>query len=282
VSAFFLVGLLFRFANPACGMLRGLTLLMLLLLLPIRALARGSAPDDQGTDYLAVCGPLVLVLGSAFFRSLLDHVDWRIEGARTLALVGMVTVLVLPLVLLLLPPRQAPSPYPPYHPPLIRQLAQWVEPVEWVMSDMPWAVAWYADRTAAGLTRFATEPEHREDFETLHARHAIVGLYLTLRTMDQEFYSKTQRPRMAREVAQARARQEGEAWQEERILNAIGWEEFSARAILGGRMPAGFPLRSAHAVYAVSGQLLLMDRARWQKQEGASRSGASETRTPSR
>jgi hypothetical protein len=215
-------------------------------------------------DYLAVIAPTVVLLGVAFFSSLLEHVDWGIEAVRPLVQGIFVVVMALPLAVLLLPPGRDPRTYPPYHPPLIRRLADWVRPDELIMSDMPWAVAWYADRTSLWLTRYAVDPDGREDFLAVNDfRRTVAALYLTQRTTDAEFFTRTQQPRLAREVARARAEREGETWNEDRALNATDWPEFAGRGFVQGRMVAGFPLRSAHAAYAVSGQLLLMAEPRW-------------------
>ena len=38
--------------------------------------------------------------------------------------------------------------WPPYAPPYIAMINTWMKPDEIIASDMPWAVAWYADRRA--------------------------------------------------------------------------------------------------------------------------------------
>ena len=42
--------------------------------------------------------------------------------------------------------------YPPYFPPEIQQIAGWMKPDELMMSDVPWAVAWYGDRQCVWLS----------------------------------------------------------------------------------------------------------------------------------
>ena len=43
--------------------------------------------------------------------------------------------------------------WPPYYPPSIAYLNQWTSEQEVILTDMPWAVAWYADRAAMWLPR---------------------------------------------------------------------------------------------------------------------------------
>ena len=52
----------------------------------------------------------------------------------------------LPLIFALLPRNVPPFQYPPYFEPAINKLEDWTRPDEIIGSDMPWAVAWYADR----------------------------------------------------------------------------------------------------------------------------------------
>jgi hypothetical protein len=67
--------------------------------------------------------------------------------------------------------------WPPYIPPFIAILAQWTTEREIITSDIPWAVAWYADRKSLWL------PMTVKDFITLNDENRlngrIVGLYLT-------------------------------------------------------------------------------------------------------
>ena len=55
----------------------------------------------------------------------------------------------LPMMFTLLSPKTMPVVYPPYYPPDIQQTAGWMKPDELMMSDVPWAVAWYGNRQCA-------------------------------------------------------------------------------------------------------------------------------------
>jgi hypothetical protein len=80
--------------------------------------------------------------------------------------------------------------WPPYIPPYIAVLGQkdgWTEPDEVIASDMPWAVAWYADRKSLWLPDTVATFMDMHDYERLHAD--IVGLYLTPVSGDTRFYT---------------------------------------------------------------------------------------------
>ncbi len=77
--------------------------------------------------------------------------------------------------------------WPPYVPPYIAPLGVWTEPNEIITSDMPWAVAWYADRECLWLPLKTDTFMDMHDYNRLH--NPIVGLYLTPVTGDSRFFS---------------------------------------------------------------------------------------------
>jgi len=67
--------------------------------------------------------------------------------------------------------------WPPYIPPWIAILAQWTNQREIIASDIPWAVAWYADRKSLWIPMTVKDFIKLNDDNVLNGR--IVGLYLT-------------------------------------------------------------------------------------------------------
>ena len=91
----------------------------------------------------------------------------------------------LPMIFALLPPRTMPVVYPPYYPPDIQQIAGWMKADELMMSDVPWAVAWYGQRQCVWLTLNA-----QDDFYAINDyMKPVQALYLTPETMDCRFVS---------------------------------------------------------------------------------------------
>lgn len=70
-----------------------------------------------------------------------------------------------------------PMRWPPYVPPYISVLNQWMRPNELTASDMPWAIAWYADRPAIWVPDTIKTMTDLSDYNTLGM--PINGLYLT-------------------------------------------------------------------------------------------------------
>lgn len=77
--------------------------------------------------------------------------------------------------------------WPPYVPPYIAILGEWTNPDEIITSDMPWAVAWYADRKCVWLPDTIANYMDLSDYNRLNG--PIVGLYLTPITGDARFFS---------------------------------------------------------------------------------------------
>ena len=67
--------------------------------------------------------------------------------------------------------------WPPYMPALIGVLNDWMQPQEITASDMPWAVAWYANRRSLWLPETIRVFSEMGDYQTLGG--PVNGLYLT-------------------------------------------------------------------------------------------------------
>ncbi|CAN5475298.1 hypothetical protein BH20VER3_BH20VER3_21770 [soil metagenome] len=122
--------------------------------------------------------PIMTCFGLGFLL-----VQWNRLGITSrLARLGFLTLLFLlcswPMVSnLLLASRKGPFHWPPYVPPYIAVLNDWMKPEEITATDMPWAVAWYADRRAIWLPQTIQIQTEMSDYNILGG--PINGLYLT-------------------------------------------------------------------------------------------------------
>ncbi len=123
--------------------------------------------------------PLMTCYGLAYLLVQFNRLALTIPFAR----VGFITLLYLlcslPMILATpwLSPPKPPVRWPPYMPPLIGVLNDWMRPEEIVASDMPWAVAWYADRRSLWLPDTIQAMTELGDYKVLGG--PINGLYLT-------------------------------------------------------------------------------------------------------
>jgi hypothetical protein len=123
--------------------------------------------------------------------------------------------------------------WPPYVPPYIAILGEWTTPDEIITSDMPWAVAWYADRKCVWLPDTVANFMDFNDYNRLHG--SIVGLYLTPISGDSRFYS---------DIVKGEYKE---------------WSPF----ILRNLNTKGFPLQSVTALPIDNECIFYSDRNRW-------------------
>ena len=236
-SAFFLAGLLMRFKNPALGRLRVFAVLCLPVLVVAQALGRTQWSEDSpiinSENLLVIASPLIIIFGVSFFFTLLEQWEPAAPAARYFMAGIFCVVLCLPTALTFISTRPNAVAYPPYYPPIIQQTADWMKPNELVMSDVPWAVAWYGRRQSIWLTL-----NTQEDFASVNARQPVSAIYLTPLTLNQRFVSD--------------GVQGGEH----------NWATFAFNAILKQELPGGFPLNKMPTEFLPE-QLFLTDSVRW-------------------
>ena len=143
-------------------------------------------PPMQGVttqDLFSLLAPFFFIFGAVFFLVLLDRWELRSGFLRNAAMVMFVALNSFGFLYAMLGPRIRPFRYPPYYPPLIAKASEFVkaDPVsiggsqqkmrEWMMTDMPWAVAWYGRRPAMGLTykvaEFLEIHDHEKEFSAV-------------------------------------------------------------------------------------------------------------------
>lgn len=246
IAAFFLVGLMVGFRSPTLNRLRIFLLLVILALIPVQAILRTEPPagfPETFTDnLLVVTAPLVFLFGAALFHLLLEQLSWAHGPWKLLTVGGVICALCSPLGLALLPPRPTPFAHPPYLPPLVRLFSEYMPSEDLLMSDVPWAVAWYGDRKCIWTTLRANDQQGREDFFAVNDfRKTVTALYLSPATLNSPLFSQVLEPPQT----------------------SLTWARFAADAMMRTNLPSGFPLRRAHGGYATIGHLFLSDRDRW-------------------
>lgn len=199
IAAFFLVGLLISFRGEAARRLRYFLLGALVLLIFVQAMSRTmiseTTPDINGENLLILLLPLITIYGVSLFFLLLDQLELQLMELRYLVIGVFALIACLPMFFVYLPPKPFPVVFPPYDPGAIQTVAGWMKPNELIMSDIPWAVAWYGGRQSVWLTlRVARDPEDpgaSEDFFALNDYiKPVKALYLTPVTIDRKFISE--------------------------------------------------------------------------------------------
>jgi hypothetical protein len=242
ITALFFGALLIPFRNVGLRRLKYFILGTLVVFVVVQALIKTALSSEvaqlHSENLLVVFTPVFFIFGAGLFFIFLDQVAPPGPWVRTLAISGFVAVLSLPLLLRLLPPRNNPFDYPPYYPPYIQMVSDWLEPEELMMSDMPWAVAWYGNRQCIWTT-LDVGVKATDDFYKINDDHkAIRGLYLTPLTTNKRYLSEM--------------REGGEG----------AWANFYLDVVLMKNLPTGFPIKMAPPGM-LPDQLFLSDRIRW-------------------
>jgi len=194
-----------------------------------RSLGQGApvatALSVNGENLLAVLGPVSFLFGAGLFFSLLDQWKVGLPEIRLAASTGLVVAASLPMIFSFLLPHPRPVADPPYHPARVKHV--WnslrgelgkdaISAGGLLMSDIPWAVAWYGDRDCVWLTRNV-----QPDFYTLNDQfRPISALYFTEATTDQRYVSRVF------------------------ASNESNWERFVLAMQVEGDLPDGFPLKA--------------------------------------
>jgi hypothetical protein len=194
VSALFLASLLIGFRNPVLGRIRIFIVLSLISLVVAQALARTSlstdSPEVNSENLLVIAAPLVFIYGTALFLILRDQLALPGPAARALIWVAFYAILAAPLLLTLFGQHPSPVVYPPYYPPWLQQKSGAVGESQLIMSDVPWAVAWYGKRASVWLALKHIDrrsDKFKDDFYAVDRVQHVNALYLTsksLKTID--------------------------------------------------------------------------------------------------
>ncbi len=233
----FLVGLMLNFRNATAQRLRYFALMSLAVFMFAQALGKTPvselSPILNTENLLVLLTPLVVIFGTAFFLILLEQLTLPAITVRYGIIALLVLVACQPLIARIMF-KTAPISYPPYSPQEIQRVSGWTTPDALIMSDMPWAVAWYGQRQSVWLTL-----DTQDDFYALHKKiKPVQALYLTSLTMDGKFLSD---------------------WMQD---GKQGWGNFVYKILKDQRLPDKFPLtKMPEGLFPM--RVFLADQDRW-------------------
>jgi 4-amino-4-deoxy-L-arabinose transferase-like glycosyltransferase len=232
VTPLFLAALFHPFKRPETNTFKWLIFLMLLGAFAGSVFVGTNGQALSPNQTLILLGPAIAIYGYAMVIVLLYRLKLELSIYRYGIYAAFFLATGLPTLFGFLfgGPRIQ---FPPYAPGAMQMIGALTKPDEIIASDMPWAIAWYADRKSLWL------PSRRKDFYEYHDYESlgapIVGLYLTPISRDSNF------------------------------LSDIVFGEYKDWASIVLGLPQGlsdFPLKST--VGLMNNQcLLLMDRNRW-------------------
>ncbi|MEO8204838.1 MAG: hypothetical protein ABI615_01565 [Chthoniobacterales bacterium] len=131
--------------------------------------------------------PLMVFYGLAFILVLWHRLEINVPIYRLAFLILIPLLCAIPMLLRIVGGPTSSVNWPPYIPPVIALLGEWTAPNEIVSSDIPWAVAWYAQRKTLLLPDTVKAFNEINDYNLLGS--PIVGIYLTPVSGDRRFIS---------------------------------------------------------------------------------------------
>ena len=268
LSGFFLVSLLLPFRNPALSRLRGFILGGLVVLFFLQAAARTHLstlnPVVNSENLLVLLAPLAFVFGAGLLHTLFDALEFPFPLMKSLAQGAAVIVLCLPLLFAMvsagltvggvIPRRHLPMIDPPYRPDIVHDLIGTAPPGSLIMSDMPWAVAWYGARECIGLP-LRIKNAYKEDFFAIHDQERpLAAVYLS--------------PMLANSPMQRSYFQKGLIGQFDDKQAGDPWFDFYLNVALRGKVYA-LPLVNIYGPgYAEEGHLFCAQLSWWKSRPG--------------
>jgi hypothetical protein len=238
VGILFFAGLLLGFNRLAVRRLRYFLLMCLATFIVVQALGRTSLSETSeinSENMLVFVVPLVIIYGTAFFFILMDQMKLPARELRYVVIGIFVVLCCLPLFFSMWF-KSAPVIYPPYYPPDIEKVGGWMKPDEMIMSDVPWAVAWYGQRQSILLTVDAQD----QFFAVNDYVKPVSGLYLTMQTMDGKLVSDCFR------------------------RGKDSWGSFVLGVLTQNKIPTNFPLHHSPVGSAgIMSGIFLTDADRW-------------------
>ena len=179
VALMFFVSLLHRFKRTETAAVRWLILAMWGG--AVLGMCLYGINEEQGlaaNQLHLIFVPLMSCYGLAYLLVQWNRLGITIAFARAGFLAFLYLLCALPMIFAtwLSPPKPFVR-WPPYMPALIGVLNDWMRPEEITTSDMPWAVAWYANRRSLWLPDTIRTMMDLGDYKVLGA--PINGVYLT-------------------------------------------------------------------------------------------------------
>jgi len=176
VAPLFFVSLLHRFKRSETADFRWAILLLWIFAFAGSAVLGVDGETVNSNQFHILFGPIMALYGAAFVMVLWSRLNLQTRIFRTLFLGGLFVLTGFP-ALLGFSAGGIRVNFPPYLPGLMQLFSSWTNPEEIICSDMPWAVAWYADRKALLLPAKVKEFNSYYDYQSLGG--PIVGLYLS-------------------------------------------------------------------------------------------------------
>ncbi len=251
VAIAFFVSLLHTFRRPEINSVRwGVLTMWVCAVIGMALVGDGGAaqPPVSANQLEILFLPVMLGFGLAFVLVLFSRRE-NTGGflPRVVLFTGLFLVSALPLIFTLLP-RNVPPVQVNYLQPAIHLLNNWTDEHEIVASDMPWGVAWYADRKSLWLPAKFKDLLGLSDNAKLPG--TLAGVFLSPVSRSESFYNGIYR---------------GEYSDAEEKNPNVGYPSL----IFGRRDLPLFPFQQGYSILGDLSYTFYTDRPRWATPETA-------------
>jgi hypothetical protein len=189
VMAFFAAALFHRFRRPSVNRFKwfavGGAMVFFLAACVLGLQPRPPNCLAQEGNLLVLMIPLATMYAAALFFTLLDRLQIFVPLWRGSVVGLFIAATALPTGLRLIGQPADRYAYPPYLPPKIAEASNYLDAKEFMVSDQPWAVAWYGNRRCIWI------PMQREQFYKINDLHQhIAAMLLTPVSLNRRFLSE--------------------------------------------------------------------------------------------
>lgn len=187
VAGAFFLSLLHRFRVAETAALRwGILLMWVLSVIGMGFYGLEGRVSSNQLHVLFI--PIFVLYGMAFLLVLWSRTDFGYALLRIAFITLMALLAAVPMLATLFGGRAVPVQWPPYVPPVIATMGGWFDEKDVIASDMPWAVAWYAQRKSLLLPESVRAFNDINDYRRLGG--PVTGLYLTPITGNARLFSE--------------------------------------------------------------------------------------------
>ena len=186
-AAMFFTAIFHPFRNPSTSLFRWALLSMWAFALVGMCFFEPTKPVSANQLHAVFIPPFVCY-GLAFLLVLWGRWEITLPFLRTIFISFILFLCAIPLIAQLLGGQNRRIQWPPYVPPFISVISNWFEENEVIASDMPWAVAWYGQRTSLLLPQTVREFNELHDYRQFAQQ--IQGLYITPVSGNRQLFSE--------------------------------------------------------------------------------------------
>lgn len=182
----FFLALFHRFRSHKAAMFKWCVLAMWISAVFGMSLYRGYDPMSEN-QFHVIFIPIFAAFGFAFLLVLWNRLEFGGALFRVIFICAVIFLCGVPLLMTLFAGQQGRIQWPPYVPPVIGMLGEWFDEDEAICSDMPWAVAWYAQRPSLLMPKSIREFNRIHDYN--ETKQPINGLFLTPISGNQRLFA---------------------------------------------------------------------------------------------